>query len=248
MPIIKPPDTKSMIYFQQVTYDTQPYAGGVTYTFFDDSGDFDNERALKLSEQEMVNWLFNHSPAKEIIYDELKMPRDSVHFLSVEEPFIQYRTEKPGDIDVLLCHKNDPRHAIALECKRIKVSFDDSHKENINKIRGLLKGVEQANALSKLGFGRCFLFVMIVTDGHNLKEQNQMFRYASADKLKEVYYLDEYKNLYENVGVILCLVTQPSGKSIYMNGTIAVREHKIAKQYEQPAELQEKIQSYLTRK
>jgi hypothetical protein len=247
MKIPKPPDTATHIYFRQSAFDTQPFHGGTTYTFFNDSSEYSDERAIRIPEQQMVYWLFNMSGVKDLILEELDISPNCIHFLEVKEPIINGSTSKPGDIDVILCNKKYPQFSIALECKRVKVHFDESKNEYLNKVEGLMRGVHQANALFNLGFHKCYIFVMIITDGQNLKEKGQLFRYASMQSLNRIYNFDGYLQLHEKVGIVLCPVTQPSGKSYNMNNTIAVRVHHPAGEQEQPSELTEKILTLLKR-
>ena len=248
MLIPKPKDTNTHIYFRQISCDTVLVTNATQYSFFNDEGANEDERATALSEQDMMEWLLEGPlswEVKAIICEELGMPKDSLYFLAVKKPFIEHSGSKPGDIDLILCNKNDPRYTIAMECKKIKVRFEDTGRAHINKTGSLMKGIEQVNALHQLGFHKCFLFIIIVTDGRSLADQGQLFRYADAETMRDVYYFPGFHKLREGIGVILCLVTQPTGKSINKSVSVAVREHKPAKGNYQSADTIETIIAFL---
>ena len=240
-------DTSTHIQFRMVVSDTIKLDERTSCSLFKDSEEHSGEGAIDLAEQEMMRWLFNNQDAIRILCDELDIPNGYMWGLEIKDPIIKYATKKPGDIDAILCHNSDPRKSIAFESKKVKIRFTETKESIINKVESLRKGVEQVNALSKLGFYKCYLLVMIVTDGGNLQGEDQIFKRASNKDLDRIYNFDGYRNLESNIGIILCLITQLSGKSLNMNNAVAIREHKKAIPQEQPGNLNDDIIAYIKR-
>ncbi len=74
-----------------------------------------------------------------------------------------------GDVDILVCAKDQPHLATAIEVKRVKVGAAAFRSGQPNKLQEYEKGVRQANLLSRVGFSQVYLFVLVVVDSreHN---------------------------------------------------------------------------------
>jgi hypothetical protein len=67
-----------------------------------------------------------------------------------------------GDVDILLCAKNLPNVATAIEVKRVKVGASAFRSGRPNKLHEFEEGVRQANLLARVGFSQVYLFVLVV--------------------------------------------------------------------------------------
>ncbi|GIK70140.1 MAG: hypothetical protein BroJett020_14350 [Bacteroidota bacterium] len=224
-----------------MAYDAVRMDGRTSFTFFGDDSDANEVSATVEHEKQMVNWLFNYSRANHLLYDEINIPYSYQHHLEVQQPIIDNPRKKPGDIDVLLRNPGSPQYSIAIECKRVKGRVLEDGQEKVNKIEGLWSGIQQANALRELGFYKTYLMIFVVMDGRFRKDTSQIFRRISSEKLASVYDFEGFGELHENVGIIICQIAQTSGKSVYETGTVALREHKKARQQEQFLELSNRI-------
>ena len=232
---------KELLLFRMMAYDAVRIDGRTTLTFFRDESDEKSASATDEHEKQIVNWLFNYSRANDLLYDEIDIPYSYRHHLEVQQPLIDNPRKKPGDIDVLLRDSGNLKSSIAIECKRVKGRVLEDGNEKVNKIEGLWNGIQQANALREIGFYKTYLMIFVVMDGRHRKETSQMFRRISSEKLESIYDFEGFGELHENVGIIICQISQTTGKSVYETGTIAIREHKKAKPQEQSSDLSNKI-------
>ena len=232
---------KELLLFRMMAYDAVRMDGRTTFTFFSDNGEANSESATIEHERQVVNWVFNYSGANHLLYDEINIPYSYRHHLEVQQPIIDNPRKKPGDIDVLLRDSGNIKQTIAIECKRVKGIVLEDGNEKVNKIEGLWSGIQQANALRELGFYKTYLMIFVVMDGRHQKNTSQIFRRISSEKLASVYDFSGFGDLHENVGIIICQISQTSGKAMYENGTIAWREHKRAKPQEQPLDMSNRI-------
>src|SRR5438270_304144 len=83
----------------------------------------------QLVEAKMMNFILASSD-RDLILGELGFNSDSFVRSGVTRPIISDPSNKPGDIDVLICDKDRPDQAVALQCKRIKVR----ENQRVNKL------------------------------------------------------------------------------------------------------------------
>lgn len=227
--------------FKVIAFDTQrlprEIPGGSSYSFFKDVSSSSADRVTSVEEKRIIRWLFEQTPAKNLIFSELQTEQDLFFKLEVIGPIISDPTKKPGDIDVLICGKQKPHRTTAIEGKRVKVTAVDRDNDKVNKINGVGDGVLQANALRELGFHRTYLAILIEVEGKNRSEYNVFFRDTLPNILKKVYDFPNRDDLHEDIGVIFIEITQPTGKHINGMAVVGICIDKEANRLDQPTRL-----------
>lgn len=142
-----------------------------------------------------------------------------------------------GDVDILLCEAQKPRHAIAIEAKRVKVGSNAFVSGTPNKLHEYEKAVQQANKLAKLGFWQVYLFVFVAVDS---REQNKGAN-TFAGMTQELEYAIESvvttNNLHDRVGLIKFDFTQPMDHPPLGPGSYGARVVRLARVAHQPQDL-----------
>ncbi|MGE0637676.1 MAG: hypothetical protein AB7P01_14620 [Bacteroidia bacterium] len=210
-------------------------------SFFEDDASREGESVGVLDEKKIVEFFFGDAGIRHLLYKELGLHTVPEHFLEISKPIAQY----PGDIDVMLINNANAHQTIAIECKVVKVTFERDGREKVNKIEKLAKGVGQANGLREMGFYKSYLMVFIVSDARFDLDNSHIWRRVSSEKLRLIVRFTGYEDLHKNVGLIICMISQPTGNNIRMTGSVAVK-HKIpAEEQEQGTKLTAKIKEYL---
>jgi hypothetical protein len=212
-------------------------------SFFENDVSREGDSVGELGEKRIVEFFFGDLGIRQMFYRELGLHTMPEHFLEIDKPITA-----DTDIDVMLITNGDRHRAIAIECKVVKVTFERSGREKVNKIEKIGKGIKQANGLRAMGFYKSYLMIFVVSDARFDLENSHIWRRVSNDKLKLVTRFTGYEDLHENAGLIICMISQPTGNSIHMTGSVAVK-HKIhAKEQEQGTKLTAAIQEYLRSK
>lgn len=87
---------------------------------FKDSLGLDFKKVTDFSEYEILGFLLSKGDFKEIIFEELGLPKSNVKVLQqVKHPLILNPNVKPDDLDVVLYRKDAIKKAIAIETKYI---------------------------------------------------------------------------------------------------------------------------------
>lgn len=137
--------------FRQSYYDSQVLTGANEIPFFRESEE-NSESVTTMTEDQAVKWLINSfSFRKTFIESFFEKSQNVYSFFGIKEPFVIVG-KKPGDVDILLFDKERPDKAIAIECKRLKVTSVGSPLPKVNNSKGIKHGVKQANGLQSLGF------------------------------------------------------------------------------------------------
>ncbi len=243
---MKLPEDGKYEYWHMMAFDTQQLINGkTTYNFFNDDGEENGERVGKIVEKELISWFLNKPGMINMLATELELTRNAMFFKEVKRPFIENGRAVPGDIDILILDGPNNSKSIAIECKRVKVTVNKDLSETINKINDLEWGSIQANGLREMGFYKSYLLVFIVTDARYDATPNSMLRKLSHESQRKILLFGGYDQLHENTGIIFVMISQPSGKNIYMNGSVALKERKKAKPQEQSGHVTEKIKEFL---
>jgi hypothetical protein len=214
--------------------------------FFTDNSSCNTDSVTGIEEQQIARWLFEQSMARNLLLTELAIKQKPFYKLAVKGPIINGQKEKPGDIDILICEIQEPHKAIAIECKRVKVTTMDIENDKVNKISNVGNGVQQANSLRELGFHRTYLAILIETAGGNRKEYNILYRGSSLITLEKVYDFSYRDNLHKDVGVIFIEITQPTGKYINNMAVVGICIDKEAGWIEQSSNLTNRINELLS--
>jgi hypothetical protein len=221
--------------------------GQLNYSFFDDTDIVDQERVTDSSEQEIIKWIFdNPQTYSHFMRSVIWKGREISYKLEVRQPVLEY-SQRPGDIDILMWPTNEPHLAVAIECKRAKVTYDHTGKEKVNRLNYINKGIKQANQLREHGFHKTYILICIVTDGQHKDIPNSFFRYGNSNELKEaIYSIPWNEELHSDVGVIYVQLTQPTGRSHNSMYGFGICIDKQAKELDQPVNLTNRIKSFNT--
>lgn len=240
-----------LLEFKVIAFDTQrlprEIPAGSLYPFFKDVSPSNASSVTSVEEKEIIRWLFEQSPARNLIFSELQTEQDSFFKLEVTSPIISDPRKKPGDIDVLICGKQKPHQTIAIECKRVKVTTVDRDNDKVNKINGVGDGVRQANALREFGFHRTYFAILIEVEGKNRTDYNVLSRGSSDSTFTRVYDFPHRDKLHEDIGVIFIEITQPTGKHIDEMAVVGICIDKEANRLDQPTCLTNRIHELLER-
>ena len=139
----------------------------------DKVGAVDHESLADIPEEDLVYRLVRDRYWWSSVFDLAGFPPDPVIVARLRQEDIppgNYR----GDVDVLLCARNAPALATAIEVKRVKVksvelTADGFLEARPNKLGDVAEGIRQANQLAKIGFSQVYLYVFVVVD---TREQN----------------------------------------------------------------------------
>lgn len=245
------------MYFDSAVIRAGEYGPGETLaTFFHDDGGFEGPSITEKPEPQLVSELFGDQDVRNLIFHELALPKDSIYDTHVVQPLIDNPQAKPGDIDVLICERDKPNQAIAVECKRVKVVAASTFDDDLNKIQDIKDGAIQTRELRRMQFNRTFLAVLIQVDGRKRKDFNTVFRGlnpratfdGSQTTLKRIYEFPQSGIFHDDVGFIFIEVIQPTGKPFERMGGVCLRIERQARAVAQPDSLTNRISHWISTK
>lgn len=214
-----------------VVYDTQPLeAGQSQYTFFRDTDD--NESSVtKKEENACLNFLFSHQGWRQLLQSELRLSPKFHAINFVTHPFYD---PGRGEMDVIIFNDGTPHQAILIEAKRIKITYDEKQALTRNGLMKLFKGVEQITERAReFRFWQNYLMVIILSDGRQLTDLAQWNRSGINTILSDSIFSEVVQDLPNEIGVIVALILQSSGKSIDLQGAIGVGVWRFAQEQQQ---------------
>ena len=213
---------------------------GEHISFFTDNPSLDEDDVSVPDEATMMNFILT-SPDRDLIVNELGFNSDSFVRCGVARPIITDPAKKPGDIDVLICERERPDRAVALQCKRVKVRDN----QRVNKLGNITDAVVQANRQREMGFHRNYLAILVVTDGRSRTENNVVFRGPTHETFSRIYDFTRNQSLHEDVGLMFIELTQPTGKSFRQMNDIGVCIDKEAHPLQQSQVLTNRIRELM---
>lgn len=167
----------------------------------------------------------------------------------VVRPIIENSNDKPGDIDILICERHDPRYAIALQVKPVPVITTNDGEDDFKKIQKIKDGVLQVNAQrEKLAFYKNYLAILILADGRDKSQTNALFRGPSSQTYHEIYSFPQRESLHQDVGLIFMKMIQPTGKRLTDMSHVGVYLEKRATPLDQPSKLTMRIKEHMQQK
>lgn len=230
--------------FQQTYYDSQPFTGSTSISFFNET----DENALSitsLSEDQAIKWLFNSfSFADRFKQDFFNQSANVKSFFGEKQPFV-ITGKKPGDIDLLLVDIERPDRAIVFECKRLKVTSVDKNISKVNNVNGIKTGVKQANGLQSLGFYKSYLMIILLDDSRELDYPNTMIRNSKSELVEEIYDIPWNEPINKDVGIVFVKVTQPTGKHFNEMAGIGFCIDKTAEELVQTSSMTNKVKELI---
>jgi len=214
---------------------------------FDDTNAYCLSNITDLPETELIHLLMANDGFRSFIFRTLGMSPTAFYKIRVTKPIIDNPYKKPGDVDLLICDRNNPSQAIAFEGKRIKVETIDEQDEIIRKLDGknIVEGVKQARGLRDYGFYNTYLTLLVETDGRNRTKYNEFSRHSNEITLGKLYDFPYRDKLYQEIGIIIIEIVQPTRKHYSEISQVNVGIVKEAKPLQQPVELTNKIRFLL---
>lgn len=209
---------------------------------FDGSGPESDERVTDRTEAQIVDWLVAFPPARELLLEELGIPANTYVQTGVIEPLIERKRRRPpGDIDLILV--SEPRRAIAIQVKRIRVLAETTYRDSTpgRNLGNITKLVEQANGSREIGFCANYALVLVECYGAERSDYNFIARGSSPGVFRRIYHLTKDQPLHSDVGLIFVEITQPTRTSVDRAGMVAVCRDKPAIALDQPADLTRRI-------
>jgi hypothetical protein len=235
-----------MIQFHWRAFDTYSAPPGARVDrrigFFDGSGPDSDEKVTDRAEGQIVDWLATFPPPRELLLEELGLPANTYIQTGVIEPIIERNRRKPpGDIDLIVVP--EPRCAIAIQVKRIRVLAETTHRDSTpgRNLGNITKLIEQANGSREIGFCANYALVLIECFGAERSDYNFIARGSSPGVFRRIYHMTKDQPLHPDVGLIFVEIVQPTRTSLDRAGVVAVCMDKPAVALDQPADLTARI-------
>ncbi len=244
--------------WQQSSYDTTPWLPEQRRaTFFEAEASSDGSSGVtELEEKRVIGWMMGNFLARTRLLEALRLPAGTAYRTEVVRPFYVPRER---DIDLILCAPGSPQEAMALECKRIKVRSLNPDQDQINKLKEIAHGVDQANELynGRNGFFQTYLCVITEVEcfaeagafeaDENIPNRGvrNYTRPASGDKnrttLRQIIEFPGRDRLHEHVGIIHFEIVQPSPISIDRRGNIRAMIYRRAVSRDQSSAMTKRV-------
>ncbi len=216
--------------------------GQSNFDFFQDNGKEEEGNSIgEWGEHEIIKWILDDEFSRQHIIGEI-VGKSKNHRVArqIAEPIIE-KGELPGDVDIVIWEDGEHQHAVAIECKRVKVTVENTGKEKVNKLTQIEKGIKQATQLRLHNFHKTYLLFLILTDGRNKTGVNTLFRHADGETLEEVYNVPWHADLHPDVGVIYVQITQPTGRHISEHHGLGICVDKRATEIQQSEKITSRI-------
>jgi uncharacterized protein with HEPN domain len=209
-----------------------------SYPIFIDDTTANGESATGPEEEKLVKGLFSDPKVRGVVFPELGAAVGSFYKTHVKNPVLDASEMKEiGDIDVLICHDSLADKAIAAECKRVKIIWNQGNADS-NKISEIRKGISQARSLHKIGFHQVYLAILIVVDARGQEAEEPLFRGMSRETFNLIYKKTfEFAlgmKLHDDIGITFIEIVQPSSKTIDKNSVVRICVPKEAITLSQP--------------
>ena len=172
-------------------------------------------------EARIVDFIVAHPALRTFFLDVLlRTPGAFVRTRAIE-PFISDRSRKPGDVDVMVADR--PDEALAIECKRVKLTAIDQAHNRVNKLEQLADGVQQANALHDLGFFQTYFAILTAVDARIQTHRNIPNRgldpetthnYGEANTFTRLVEFPNRERLHEEIGILFLELVQTTGANL----------------------------------
>jgi hypothetical protein len=240
----------STIQFRWRAFDTYSAPPGARLDqrigFFDGSGPESDEKITDRAEGQIVDWLVAFPPARELLLEELGITANTYIQTGVIEPLIERNRRKPpGDIDLIMVP--EPRRAIAIQVKRIRVLAETTHRDSTpgRNLGNITKLIEQANGSREIGFCANYALVLVECYGAERSDYNFIARGSSPGVFRRIYHMTKDQPLHPDVGLIFVEIIQPTRTSVDRAGMVAVCVDKPAVPLDQPADLTARIRQLM---
>ncbi len=174
----------------------------------------------ELTEAELTDLVAGHGVLAAALGRELRLPPFARTYIRVPLPDVASR---PGDVDLLAFAPSRPDVALAIECKRVKVSSAAFTTTAPTKLRAASRGVKQASALWQLGFHRVALLVIVAVDGRERVEYNFAHRGLSTSLLRAIYGAFDEMAMPQELGLVMIELVQPEPKPVHEAASFGIQ-------------------------
>lgn len=241
---------KRQLVFQVIKSHAKYLGQGLSHSFFDESSK-NEESVTTIHENEIVDWIFQDESRQDLIFRNLYHEKASQIFYCFRvdcEPILTNEDRKKiGDIDMLICPRNYPNYATAVEFKRVKVETLDDQTAKVNKLQTCrIKGLDQVDQLRSFNFWKTYLGVIIEDDARRSDSESSLMRSSTGDLEKAIYNLTFDKGLDHYAGVMYIQIIQPTGESFHARNSFGICIDKYAKPVIQDEELTKRIEKFMT--
>lgn len=204
-------------------------------------------RPESLTESQLVRFLVHDPQLRCLLTQKFDVDERSCILLEVRDPIVAPNSDaKPGDIDILIGNREDPRRSIAVQVKQVKVTATGDDTDKVNKLTELGSGAQQANATMQLGFHQTYLMVIAQVDGQAQSGQIPILRTTSDETFRKTYEFDYRERLDPNVGLIFMEVVRPTSKPLDTIYRVCIGIDKPAERMEQPEPLTRRLMDTFT--
>jgi hypothetical protein len=242
--------------YEQTSYDTSRLAAGQTKFFHVDAAPDSSAGVTDLEEKQIIRWIMGNPLARKRMLAALRLPDDTTYRAEVVRPFY---TLAERDIDLILCPRNSPQIAVALECKRLKIRSLNPDQDQLTKLQEIAHGVIQANELynGRNAFFQTYLCIIAEVEAFSEQggfeaDENIPCRGirshtspARGDKgrttLKQMVEFPGRERLHRDVGILHFEIVQPSHNSIDQRGNIRALVYRRAECRDQFSSLTNRV-------
>jgi len=212
-----------------ITYDTISLdCGEYQYSFFHGQEIGESEEDLKMIEPEVTKFVLANFATQLCQLSKCAF-RNSTIEKGIVEPYTQ-RDRIPGDIDIIIYKKDNPRDTTAIEVKLLRKNKTNELNDYLVGFERIERGVEQAKGLIDIGFGTVFLLVVVLANVSNQVEKNLATRFIDMKNWKKIR--QRFDELVGNlrIGLINIEINQNSEKQINERGSISGFTYKYSTQ------------------
>jgi hypothetical protein len=242
---------KAIVYSERALTREEVLPDGILRFFDENRSGPVAESVGKKDEQWMVKWLFERSPARDLLREELGLKADAPAFYEKREPFI---TGNDTDIDVIAFDRDDHRRSLALQCKLIKADSmkkGSSRSERVDgfilgKLKGLNKCVTQSNFTYEKKFYATYMIIVALVDGRGREPFNALGRgLTNKIRKRKIYDFPRRGDLRQEIGIALIEVVQTSNRPFAQEGSVGITIIKKAVPQDQAYEITTRIEQHL---
>lgn len=230
------------IYSHILTY---PKEDADSLRFFHDDIFYEEDRIKNKAEQDIVRIIFSDPSKTKLIFSEINAQQGPFFDSIPDKHFKNSIIRNGGDLDIVLFEYHNPKRAICIEIKKIKINIDHEGNEKVNNIGGIGRLIHQGNTRQSQGFYKSYICAIAVIDSHEFKTANVLVKNSHSEERGKIYNLDTLSNIHPDVGIVIMEVNQPTGASYDSFSGFGVCCLRHAAPLEQPQKLSEDCEIFL---
>lgn len=210
--------SKIEIPWKATVFDSQSVSGSKDIKFFHGAKINHSYVDIRIEEEKLVNFISKNF--KQILFRIFEVDNSWKVRSHIVEPFTK-RSDKPGDIDLLIFNPKTPEKTISVEVKVLRKrqeNFKNDFVDNINRLR---EGLDQAEGLANIGFHSVFIMPIIISNTSISLNINLASRVIDSSNWEKI------RNLYESnlegrkIGFVALEICQNTERPIYESGIVS---------------------------